>query len=107
MCERATACCFFSSRRRHTRYWRDWSSDVCSSEVLVARGMQAGEPRGLLDEVAQDLPDPTRSEEEQMTTPGNFRRENEWRETEPTADEDEGRTHLIEPVPAEIGRAHV
>src|SRR5215217_8515478 len=22
---------FFSSRRRHTRYWRDWSSDVCSS----------------------------------------------------------------------------
>src|SRR5258707_14154808 len=21
---------FFSSRRRHTRYWRDWSSDVCS-----------------------------------------------------------------------------
>src|SRR3712207_8494465 len=29
---------FFSSRRRHTRYWRDWSSDVCSSDlgVLVA-----------------------------------------------------------------------
>src|SRR3712207_2198354 len=23
-------CIFFSSRRRHTRYWRDWSSDVCS-----------------------------------------------------------------------------
>src|SRR3712207_8262254 len=23
-------CFFFSSRRRHTRYWRDWSSDVCS-----------------------------------------------------------------------------
>src|SRR5258707_2468882 len=23
---------FFSSRRRHTRYWRDWSSDVCSSD---------------------------------------------------------------------------
>src|SRR5438445_11419476 len=28
---------FFSSRRRHTRYWRDWSSDVCSSD-LVSRG---------------------------------------------------------------------
>src|SRR3712207_7320834 len=30
-------CCyyffFFSSRRRHTRYWRDWSSDVCSSDL--------------------------------------------------------------------------
>src|SRR3712207_7243953 len=26
---------FFSSRRRHTRYWRDWSSDVCSSDLHV------------------------------------------------------------------------
>src|SRR5947209_19766859 len=25
---------FFSRRRRHTRYWRDWSSDVCSSDLL-------------------------------------------------------------------------
>src|ERR671921_1704344 len=29
----ATLDCFFSSRRRHTRYWRDWSSDVCSSDL--------------------------------------------------------------------------
>src|SRR3712207_5492746 len=27
---------FFSSRRRHTRYWRDWSSDVCSSDLTGA-----------------------------------------------------------------------
>src|SRR3712207_9480749 len=27
----------FSSRRRHTRYWRDWSSDVCSSDLAGAR----------------------------------------------------------------------
>src|SRR6476620_6613059 len=26
---------FFSSRRRHTRYWRDWSSDVCSSDLTA------------------------------------------------------------------------
>src|SRR5258707_181397 len=26
---------FFSSRRRHTRYWRDWSSDVCSSDLCA------------------------------------------------------------------------
>src|SRR5690554_7418617 len=26
---------FFSSRRRHTRCGRDWSSDVCSSDLLV------------------------------------------------------------------------
>src|SRR5438445_56880 len=34
---------FFSSRRRHTRYWRDWSSDVCSSD-LKARLEQGGGP---------------------------------------------------------------
>src|SRR5215475_3229299 len=28
---------FFSSRRRHTRFSRDWSSDVCSSDL---RGTQ-------------------------------------------------------------------
>src|SRR5258707_11623113 len=28
---------FFSSRRRHTRYWRDWSSDVCSSDLPTGR----------------------------------------------------------------------
>src|SRR2546429_655584 len=27
---------FFSSRRRHTRCSRDWSSDVCSSDLLEA-----------------------------------------------------------------------
>src|SRR5258707_10895685 len=30
-----TCALFFSSRRRHTRYWRDWSSDVCSSDLDV------------------------------------------------------------------------
>src|SRR5690606_40808004 len=28
---------FFSSRRRHTRFSRDWSSDVCSSDLFLAR----------------------------------------------------------------------
>src|SRR5690606_40379474 len=28
---------FFSSSRRHTRFSRDWSSDVCSSDLLVNR----------------------------------------------------------------------
>src|SRR2546429_7388297 len=28
---------FFSSRRRHTRCSRDWSSDVCSSDLLAHR----------------------------------------------------------------------
>src|SRR3989442_11694355 len=29
-------CFFFSSRRRHTRCGRDWSSDVCSSDLSLA-----------------------------------------------------------------------
>src|SRR5207302_2875608 len=28
---------FFSSRRRHTRFSRDWSSDVCSSDLFESR----------------------------------------------------------------------
>src|SRR3712207_7772089 len=42
---------FFSSRRRHTRYWRDWSSDVCSSD-LGWPAAEAPAPRdlGLADE---------------------------------------------------------
>src|SRR6266511_1431297 len=29
---------FFSSRRRHTRFSRDWSSDVCSSDLVAVEG---------------------------------------------------------------------
>src|SRR5215203_7101562 len=46
---------FFSSRRRHTRYWRDWSSDVCSSDLNVddVVGLEHGYGCG----VAIDAPD--------------------------------------------------
>src|SRR5207253_3330212 len=30
---------FFSSRRRHTRWPRDWSSDVCSSDLGFSKRM--------------------------------------------------------------------
>src|SRR3712207_7262893 len=37
---------FFSSKRRHTRYWRDWSSDVCSSDLTeIAAGHVVREGR--------------------------------------------------------------
>src|SRR5207245_8028953 len=32
---------FFSSRRRHTRCYRDWSSDVCSSDLAKRRVIDA------------------------------------------------------------------
>src|SRR5207247_7949735 len=34
---RLFVCFFFSSRRRHTRSTRDWSSDVCSSDLFSSR----------------------------------------------------------------------
>src|SRR6266508_262893 len=36
---------FFSSRRRHTRWPRDWSSDVCSSDLCDGRRPAAGRCR--------------------------------------------------------------
>src|SRR5947209_16454938 len=48
---------FFSSRRRHTRYWRDWSSDVCSSDLLDARQeMAVAELEAAIDDpIGDDL----------------------------------------------------
>src|SRR5690625_1606828 len=45
---------FFSSRRRHTRWPRDWSSDVCSSD-LVEYSLLIGLPKfhhGIRNRVA-------------------------------------------------------
>src|SRR2546430_12678947 len=33
---------FFSSRRRHTRFDCDWSSDVCSSDLEIGRFFKTG-----------------------------------------------------------------
>src|SRR6266480_5358505 len=43
---------FFSSRRRHTRLTCDWSSDVCSSDLLTAIAES-----DLAEEIAQHLED--------------------------------------------------
>src|SRR6266567_862255 len=37
---------FFSSRRRHTRFDCDWSSDVCSSDLVAVRSSAIGEDSG-------------------------------------------------------------
>src|SRR6266542_5640261 len=39
---------FFSSIRRHTRCYRDWSSDVCSSDLDQLRSYLAQERPGLV-----------------------------------------------------------
>src|SRR3712207_7548727 len=46
---------FFSSRRRHTIYWRDWSSDVCSSDLTeeaMWRGVAAVRQGGRVGDVS-------------------------------------------------------
>src|SRR5439155_10083975 len=40
---------FFSSRRRHTRWPRDWSSDVCSSDLKRGRAGIGGAAVRLRD----------------------------------------------------------
>src|SRR5690242_9869098 len=39
-------CFFFSSRRRHTRLTCDWSSDVCSSDLVGSRSHRGGRAAG-------------------------------------------------------------
>src|SRR5207247_5513343 len=43
---------FFSSRRRHTRSTRDWSSDVCSSDL--ARYFRFTETQAVILELLRD-----------------------------------------------------
>src|SRR5690606_39819608 len=48
---------FFSSRRRHTRFSRDWSSDVCSSDLCLAGQAKqaAGQVAGTAAEQARTV----------------------------------------------------
>src|SRR5690606_39422010 len=52
---------FLSSRRRHTRFSRDWSSDVCSSDLWIEMGYWAGcedymQVRRCYEALARDYP---------------------------------------------------
>src|SRR5690625_2713359 len=46
---------FFSSRRRHTRWPRDWSSDVCSSDLIGETNGDFVWPMPLVDEYDETL----------------------------------------------------
>src|SRR5690606_40120178 len=56
---------FFSSRRRHTRFSRDWSSDVCSSDLEQGIGVDVTklkntyyeQVKAILDEATIVIPD--------------------------------------------------
>src|SRR5690625_7994777 len=48
-------CFLFSSRRRHTRWPRDWSSDVCSSDLEGEHVLLRRRREVAVDEDAADL----------------------------------------------------
>src|SRR5699024_11547750 len=49
---------FFSSRRRHTRSKRDWSSDVCSSDLRVQGPVPTEDARWLLSSASHTATTP-------------------------------------------------
>src|SRR2546421_2517716 len=51
---------FFSSRRRHTRSDRDWSSDVCSSDLIPNRKMNDDQLKFSCEETRSSLGDADR-----------------------------------------------
>src|SRR5699024_12098122 len=54
-------CAFvFSSRRRHTRSKRDWSSDVCSSDLGRVQHPEIAESYAQEGSIAQESGKPTR-----------------------------------------------
>src|SRR3989442_5027269 len=88
---------FFSSRRRHTRCGRDWSSDVCSSDLVRPlpdddRGALDGRGRRRVDAVEDERVGGLLDEVEDVVEPADERVDLlpvEWRDErrlEPVAD---------------------
>src|SRR5690625_7582377 len=59
---------FFSSRRRHTRWPRDWSSDVCSSDLDIETARRARR-RQLRRNINDRIPTATRPQPEPPPPP--------------------------------------
>src|SRR2546427_2738341 len=47
---------FFSSRRRHTRFDCDWSSDVCSSDLIVLASVHGSQAISVVDSMKPAAP---------------------------------------------------
>src|SRR5204862_5142032 len=75
---------FFSSRRRHTRSLRDWSSDVCSSDLARAARTAIDAERGGSRRLglAHPLPDRRRAGGDRVLAAAPAGRNRELREAE-------------------------
>src|SRR3989449_4524823 len=82
---------FFSSRRRHTRCSRDWSSDVCSSDLMLRR--LAGRKHQVMTAVA--VAQDGRVEHALDVTDVTFRRLTDEQRSEEHTSELQSRLHLV------------
>src|SRR5256884_6754201 len=55
---------FFSSRRRHTRCSRDWSSDVCSSDLRFSLSEPVGDGKRHVSRFLNPYPAPRHVEKQ-------------------------------------------
>src|SRR5690625_7302681 len=103
---------FFSSRRRHTRWPRDWSSDVCSSDlgpVLVTVRRWRGLAIAAQDVLELlDRGDEARSEERRVgkeCRTGRWPQHEKKRKNEEVREDDEGRSKQTKDESTENGYA--
>src|SRR5215510_4640124 len=60
---------FFSSRRRHTRWPRDWSSDVCSSDLGAGVRSELAATECLAAEIGEHIVGLDRDEDQDQDRP--------------------------------------
>src|SRR6266542_738027 len=86
---------FFSSRRRHTRCYRDWSSDVCSSDLAEPRHDHREEPLAVAERERAQVEPSEREEIEGEERRGSLERRaldvGASRERRPVAERGRGR----------------
>src|SRR5690606_41046632 len=81
---------FFSSGRRHTRFSRDWSSDVCSSDLATQGGVAGAEDATAEEDVAEAPAD--EAADEDMAARSEERRVGKVWKSGRLADENEEKT---------------
>src|SRR2546429_7263869 len=89
---------FFSSRRRHTRCSRDWSSDVCSSDLQARHDAVFLERRKSSRNLASQKGDPMTHENNLMTVrqfDGNAYKSSQTARSEEHTSELQSRLHLV------------
>src|SRR5690625_8052191 len=99
---------FFSSRRRHTRWPRDWSSDVCSSDLRVHSMKDVAAPRKAIIHIQNTAPGPpkaiaVRSEERRVGKECRSRRSRErWKRKKKRAEIHRVRRRWVERAGGEL-----